>query len=183
MSDSVLLHFNSQTLEKLVIGDKIQVRTKGLGLKFEDFEQVKVYGLDPVLLEKMNITVDDGRLNVPVTMAVPPQLMGEGVGGRPAEFGYWCIQTSCPESIKEYGLKRLRIGDIVALSDQYSAYGRGYYKGAVTIGVVIHGASDIAGHGPGVNPVITCKTGEVRFTVDPQANITQYLGLREDLKW
>jgi Domain of unknown function (DUF4438), N-terminal/Domain of unknown function (DUF4438), C-terminal len=181
--DSVLIHFDAQTLEKLAIGDKIQVRTKGLGIKFEGFDQVKMYGLDPALLEKMGITEEERQLNVPVTMAVPPQLMGQGVGERPAEFGYWCIQTTCPESIEDYDLRSLKIGDVVALIDQYCAYGRGYYKGAVTIGVVIHGASDIAGHGPGVNPVITCKTDEISYIVDPRANVARYLGLREDLKW
>jgi hypothetical protein len=183
MPDSVLVHFDGGTLQKLAIGDKVQVRTMGLGLKAEGFDQVKIYGLDPVLLEKMGVGVDGSRLNVPVTLVVPPYLMGQGVGERPTEFGYWCIQTTCPESIKEYGLRHLRIGDVVALLDQYCGYGRGYLKGAVTIGVVVHGASDIAGHGPGVNPVITCRAGEVQPRVDSEANIARYLCLRKDLGW
>jgi hypothetical protein len=131
----------------------------------------------------MGVEKDGGSLVVPVTLVVPPQIMGQGVGERPTEFGYWCIQTTCPESVKEYGLRRLRIGDVVALQDQFCGYGRGYLKGATTIGVVIHGASDIAGHGPGVNPVITCRNGEVKPLIDHEANIARHLGLRKDLGW
>ncbi|HEX9914452.1 MAG TPA: DUF4438 domain-containing protein, partial [Candidatus Bathyarchaeia archaeon] len=69
------------------------------------------------------------------------------------------------------------LGDVVALQDQYCGYGRGYLRGAMTIGVVIHGASDIAGHGPGVNPVITCRGGEVKPLIDPGANIARHLGI------
>jgi len=181
MPDSVLIHFDSSTLDKLAISDKIQVRTKGLGLKLECFDEIKLYGLDPRLMEKIPVKMDDEELVVPVRIVIPPEVMGQGVGERPAEFGYWCIQTNCPDIIDELGLKNLRIGDLVALRDQYCAYGRGYYRGAVTIGVVIHGASDIAGHGPGVNPIMTCKTGELRYCIDSGANVARYLGLREDL--
>jgi len=183
MPDSVLVHFDGETLQKLAIGDKVQVRTRGLGLKVEGFDHVKVYGLDPALLEKMSVREGGGHLKVPVSMVVPPHLMGQGVGERPTEFGYWCIQTTCPQSVEENGLRRLRIGDVVALLDQYCGYGRGYLRGAMTIGVVIHGASDIAGHGPGVNPVITCRSGEVVPRIDSGANIARYLALRKDLGW
>jgi hypothetical protein len=174
-----VMMFDEPTLDKLAIGDKIQVRTRGLGLKLEGFDEVKLYGLDPGLLEKIPVEIRGGKIIVPVTMAIPPELMGQGVGERPSEFGYWCIQTNCPRSMEKYDFKRLRIGDLVALQDQYCAFGRGYYRGAVTIGVVIHGASDIAGHGPGVNPVITCRNGEVVPRLDAGANIARYLGIMD----
>jgi hypothetical protein len=173
--DNVLVHFDEGTIESLAIGDKVQISSIGQGLKIDTFNEVKIYGVDPSLLEMMNIVVENGKLVVPVTFESPPYLMGQGVGERPAEFGYYCIQTNGNED--EPGVKRLRIGDVVALRDQYCGYGRGYYKGAMTIGIVIHGASDIAGHGPGVNPIMTTRGGEVSPVIDDGANIARYLGI------
>jgi hypothetical protein len=94
-----------------------------------------------------------------------------------AEYVDYDIQSTCPDAVKELGLEDLRLGDVVALRDQYCGYGRGYLRGAMTIGVVIHGASDIAGHGPGVNPILTCRAGEVKPTIDREANIAKYLNI------
>ena len=38
--------------------------------------------------------------------------------------------------------------------------------------------SVIAGHGPGVNPILSSKEGRIRTRIDPNANIAYYLGLR-----
>ena len=54
-----------------------------------------------------------------------------------------------PHIVEKYDLKKIRIGDVIAIRDHYDYYGRGRYEGAVTIGVVIHGWSDYSGHGPG----------------------------------
>jgi hypothetical protein len=45
--------------------------------------------------------------------------------------------------------------------------------------VVIHGFSDIAGHGPGVNPILSALPGRIRTRIDPDANTAYHLGLRE----
>jgi hypothetical protein len=51
----------------------------------------------------------------------------------------------------------------------------------VTIGVVVHGASDYSGHGPGVNPILSTKDGRIETRIDPDANIALYLGLRDKI--
>lgn len=38
--------------------------------------------LDPELLEKMNLKIVDGILEVPVTAILPPYLMGSGIASR-----------------------------------------------------------------------------------------------------
>ena len=48
-----------------------------------------------------------------------------------------------------FGLDELRLGDLVAIIDADNSFGRVYRSGAVTIAVVSHGMSHIAGHGPG----------------------------------
>jgi hypothetical protein len=178
LPDNVLLDFPGEVLEKLAIGDSIQIRAKGLGLSIEGFDAVKLFGIDPELLLKFNVKIEGGKLIVPVTHVIPPELMGHGVGERPGEFGYWCIQTNCLEAMQEFGFESMRIGDIVALKDQYCGFGRGYYKDGLTIGVVVHGASEISGHGPGVNPIMTSKASDISTSIYKKANISNYLRLR-----
>jgi len=167
--------------EKVNIGDKIQVKAWGVGLKIEGFDDVKVNKLSPDLLERMGITVENGRLVVPVVNEFPAYIMGSGYGMWPVTIDY-DIQTTCPEVYDELGLKKLRFGDIVALRDQLNWWGRGYYKGAITIGVVIHGWSSHAGHGPGVTTFLSTKSDKIVTKTDPDANIAYYLGIRKKFK-
>ncbi|MEM3699434.1 MAG: DUF4438 domain-containing protein [Candidatus Bathyarchaeia archaeon] len=174
--------FKDEDIQKLVIGDKVQVKTWGVGLKIKGFEDVKTNKLSPSLLEKMNIAIKDDKLEVPVVMEIPGYLMGSGIGFAPiTEPIDYDIQTTCPEVVEELGLKKLRLGDVVALKDQACVYGRGHHRGALTIGVIIHGFSDLSGHGPGVNPILSSLNGKITTRLDPNANIALYLGLRERL--
>jgi hypothetical protein len=174
-----LTWFPKDVLDKLALNDRIQVIARGVGLKIEGFEDVRVNKLAPELLENMGITIDNGQLIVPIVMAVPGYLMGSGIGGNFIESVDYDIQTTCPETVEELGLKKLRLGDVVAIENHYDYYGRGRYLGAVTIGVVIHGWSDYAGHGPGVNPVLSALPGKIKTRIDPEANTAYYLRIRE----
>jgi len=106
-------------------------------------------------------------LVVPVVMEIPGHIMGSGLGGSSLEVVDYDIQTTCPETVEEYGLKKLRLGDLVAIRDHYDYWGRGRYEGAVTIGVVIHGFSNMAGHGPGLNPILSALPGGSRQRSTP----------------
>ena len=176
-----LVWLSEEDQSKINIGDKVQVKAWGVGLEVKGFEDVKVNKVSPYLLEKMGITVEEGELVVPVTIELPAYIMGSGYGMWPVTIDY-DIQTTCPEAFDELGLKKLRFGDIVVLKDQLNWWGRGYYKGAVTIGVVIHGWSYHAGHGPGVTTLLSAKPGRIVTKIDPNANIAYYLGLREKPK-
>jgi len=104
--------------------------------------------------------------------------MGSGIGGSflaPVDYD---IQTTDPKMVEKYGLKKLKLGDIVAIRDHYDFYGRGRYENAITIGVIIHGWSDYAGHGPGVNPILSALPGKIETKIDSDANITYYLGIK-----
>jgi len=158
-----------------------------LGLIFPFFEAVmaktpgrsKLNKMSPKLLESLGIAVENNQLVIPVAMEVPGYLMGSGIGFEPfTETVDYDIQTTCPEVVEELDLKKLKLGDVVAIMDHYDVYGRGRYKGAVTIGVVIHGFSDFAGHGPGVNPIISALPGRIRTKIDPNANTAYYLGIK-----
>jgi hypothetical protein len=173
-----LVWFPKDVLDKLALNDRIQVKARGVGLKIEGFEDVRVNKLAPELLERLGIDQEDGRLIVPVVKEVPGHIMGSGIGGPGIEAIDYDIQTTDPRTVEKYGLKDLRIGDLVAIRDHYNAYGRGRYEGAITIGVCVHGWSDYAGHGPGLNPVLSALPGRIETRIDPHANIAYALGIR-----
>jgi len=174
-----LIWFSKDVLDKLSLDDRIQVRARSVGLKIEGFEDVRVNMISPELLEKLGIAIQDGRLIVPVVMEIPGRIMGSGLGASFLETSDYDIQTTCPETVERYHLKKLRIGDVVAIRDHYNAFGTGRHKGAVTIGIVCHGWSYLAGHGPGVNTVLSALPGRIKPRIDPHANAVYYLGIRE----
>ncbi|MDP2871544.1 MAG: DUF4438 domain-containing protein [Bacillota bacterium] len=178
--EHVLIDFAPEILEKLVVGDKIQVRATGQGLEIEGFPGIKCMNLDPDLFLRMGAKeAGDGVLEVPVAAIVPAELMGSGIGAATAERGDYDITTQDADALREHGLENLRFGDIVAVRDRSSFYGRSYRKGAIEIGVVVHSDSKISGHGPGVTTLLTANRGEIRPVLDAGANIAFYLGVRE----
>jgi len=174
-----LVWFPKEALENLTLEDTVQVKAKGVGLKITGFEDVRVNKLSPELLENMGIIINKGKIVIPVVMEIPGYIMGSGLGYSPIESLDYDIQTTDPTIVAEYQLEKLKIGDVVAIRDHYDNYGCGRYKGAVTIGVCIHGWSDAAGHGPGLNPIISALPGKITTRIDPHANIVYYLGIKE----
>jgi len=170
--------FPKDVLEKLALNDRVRVKAKGLGLKIEGFEDVKVNKLSPEMLEKLGLAIEGGEIVVPVVMEVPGHIMGSGFGYQPVESLDYDIQTTCPEVVEQYNLKKLKLGDVVAIRDHSDVYSPGRHVGAVTIGTVIHGFSGMAGHGPGVNPILSAMPGRIKVKIDPNANIAYYLGIR-----
>ena len=177
-----LTWFPQKAKDKLTIDDKIQVKARGVGLKIEGFEDVRVNKLSPEILENMGLRIEGDQLVVPVVMEVPGRIMGSGIGGQGIEFIDYDIQTTDPKTIKDFGLEKLRLGDLVAIRDHYDFWGRGRYEGAVTIGICIHGFSESPGHGPGLNPVLSALPGKIKTVIDPHANTVYYLGIKDKPK-
>lgn len=170
--------FKDGDRERIHIGDQLQVKTWGVGLKIEGYDDVKVNKISPPLLHKMNIKEEGGKLVVPVVNEFPAYIMGSGYGMFPVSIDY-DIQTTSPDAPMELGVDKLRFGDIIAIRDQLNWWGRGYYKGAITIGIVIHGWSSQTGHGPGVTTILSSKNDRINIKIDPHANIANYLGIRK----
>lgn len=173
--EHVLIWFDDETLDKLCIKDRIQIRAHGQGMRIKGFEDsVAAMNMDPRIFEKLNITIEDGKLVVPVTAKVPAYLMGSGIGSNNAYRGDYDIMTADWDEIKRLGLDKLRFGDIVLLENCDTMYGRGYLTGAVTIGVVVHSDCILTGHGPGVTTLLTSQTGAITGRIDPNANLKNY---------
>jgi len=172
----VLVHFKGEDLEKLDIGDKVRVASDGVALEVEGFDG-KVFNVSPSFLEALKPERDGDVLELPVAKEIPVIAMGMGVGGGSADTGGWCIQTSPPHLVEKLGLGDLRIGDLVACRDALMAFGKGFYRGAVTVGIVTTGESHVAGEGPNVMAIASSKRGKIRPRLNPLANVAKYLGL------
>ncbi|MEM0007346.1 MAG: DUF4438 domain-containing protein [Candidatus Bathyarchaeia archaeon] len=179
--EHVLVDFQPETLEKLMLGDKVLVKAFGVGLKLLDFPEIKVMNMDPRFLEALDPKPVGDKLEVPVTHVIPAAIMGSGLGANQTYSGDYDIQLFDEATRKEYGLDDLRLGDLVAILDADHSYGRIYRKGAVSVGIVVHTNCVTSGHGPGVTTLFTSSTGKIIPRIDSKANIACILKLRTDI--
>jgi hypothetical protein len=179
--EHVLVDFQSEVLEKLVLGDRILVKAYGVGLKLLDFPEIKVLNMDPSLLEVWNPQPNGGKLEVPVTHIVPAAIMGSGLGANQVNSGDYDIQLFDETVVKQYGLESLSLGDLVAIIDADHSFGRIYRQGAVSVGVVVHTNCVTAGHGPGVTTLMTSPDGKIVPQITQNANIASLLKFRSDI--
>lgn len=177
----VIVDFAPDVLDSIAINDKVQVKALGTGLQIAGYDDLTLWSLDPGLLERLGLEEGKGaKLRVPVTAVVPGELIGAG-SGHTADRWDVDIMTSDEGMLSEHGLQDLRFGDIVAITDYDSSGGCFYMTGAVTVGVVSHGDSYMAGHGPGVTPIMSSPAGEIEPFLSADANIALLLGLRAEL--
>ena len=97
-------------------------------------------------------------MTVGVRAALPSKLAGNGIG-RPAAAWDLDLQlgtgTGAAGEGQPPGADRLLLGDLVAVTDLDARHNMGFRRGWLTVGVVVHGASPMPGHGPGLTPILT----------------------------
>jgi hypothetical protein len=172
--EHVMVDFSPEVMRRMTIGDKITVWSCGLGLRFLDLPDVLAFNLDPDLVHRMGMEIQGGRLRARVARIVPAAVMGSGLGRSTVVRGDYDIQTFDDELAEKHGLRELRLGDVVAISDADNSFGRIYRSGAISVGVVVHGGSFVAGHGPGVTTILTSAKGEIDVELDEHANLATY---------
>jgi hypothetical protein len=175
-AEHVIINFSDDVLDQITLGDKIVVQARGVGMKLANFPGIHLKSLSPQLLGSMRLEENDGKLTVPVRAIVPPELMGAGAG-LGSEGGAICIQTMDAAAVERNGLSDLRLGDIVAMADYDSAWGHGYRKGSMSIGVVSSTDSIKAGYGPGVTLLMTAPGGEIDPMIIERVNLVDLMGL------
>ena len=179
--EHVLVDFQPETLEKLVLGDKILIKAFGVGLKLLDFPEIKLMNMDPRLFEALGLNTNGEKVEVPVAHIVPAAIMGSGLGANQTYSGDYDIQLFDESVIEQYGLEDLRLGDLVAIIDADNSFGRIYRQGAVSVGIVVHTNCVTAGHGPGVTTLMTSRDGKIIPKINRKANIASLLKLRADI--
>lgn len=175
----VLVDFDTKTLCRLDIGDRIQIYACGMGLRLPDFPQIAVTNCAPGLLRRWAPRPVGKALEVRVTHVLPAAIMGSGMGKNNVWRGDVDIQLFDPATRRRHGLESLRFGDLVAVTDSDTRFGPAWRGGRVTIGVVVHSDSTIAGHGPGMTALLTGPAECLRPVRDSAANIAFLYGRRE----
>lgn len=175
--EHTLLWFPEEELDKMLPGDRILIRAYGQGLSLNDFPEIMLTGVDPALLDRMGLSVLNGKLAVPVAAKIPAHLMGAGQGMGSGHTGDYDLMTADRPELVRCGLDRLRYGDIVLLENCDNTYGRGYLTGASSIGVVVHSDCTIMGHGPGISTIMSCKKPLIEGILNPHANLADYMGI------
>ena len=174
----VLVDFPPDVLGRLQIGNRIQIRSCGLGLGLLDYPEIAVFNCSPALLKRCGLRERDGTLQAPVTHLIPAAIMGSGLGKNTVWGGDYDIQLF-DDSIRErYRLGSLRFGDMVAIIHGDARFGPIYRQGRITIGIIVHGDSTVSGHGPGVTVLFSGPAQRLRPVYEPQANLAVIFDLR-----
>ena len=177
--EHVIVDFPPTTLDKMVVGDKMQVKAYGTGMILTNYyPEIHAMNISPDLLSKIPLKEVKGTLEFPVTHIVPAAIMGSGLGSSHSYSGDYDIQMFDKKIVKKHGLGTLRFGDFVAITDADHSYGRIYRTGAVSIGIVVHSDCVIAGHGPGVMTVLTSSKGKIKPVINKKSNLWNYLKLK-----
>ena len=176
--DHVLVDFPTAVLQRLNIGDRIQIYSCGLGMRLLDYPNATVFNCSPSLLRRWGIVERDGVLETPVTHRIPASIMGSGLGKNTVWRGDYDIQLFDPETRRRFRLDTLRFGDMVAIDGADSRFGPIIRQGRITIGVIVHGDSTASGHGPGVTPLLTGPISLIRPVRVLSANLASIFGIR-----
>jgi hypothetical protein len=173
----LLVDFSPDVNELLCVGDTIQIVACGRGLAFSDYPDIELKKCSPTLIDHLPIeAVNDTTIQVPVTMELPPRIMGSGAELN-SEYVDQDLMSGDRALMAEVGIDRMRLGDLVVIPNADHRYGRGYRAGAVTIALCIHGDSIMTGHGPGILTLMTCPLPHIEWVIDPHANIANYLNI------
>lgn len=159
----VIAAFAQQDLARMRPSDQVMVRASGQGWRPAGFPAaVTVMNMDPAALAVLPVTVsEDGVVSAGVRMSLPGKLAGNGIG-RPSVSWDLDLQLAPPGGAGE----DLLLGDLVAVSGIDARYNMGYRSGWLMVGVVVHGASPLPGHGPGLTPILTGPVSALRARPD-----------------
>jgi hypothetical protein len=147
-------------------GDPVAIETLGRGLQLSDFPDVAVLNCSPRTLDALTVSDREGSLHVPVNSVVPGVSAGPGLGSDPW-IGDLEIDGRIPEG--------LHFGDIVAFDGIDSRVSRFLRTGCVSIGVVSHGPSPVAGHGVGITILLSGPAAVLRAVRSRDAGLAPSL--------
>jgi hypothetical protein len=176
--DTVLVDFPLQVMRRMANGDRVQIYARGAGLRITECPAVSVFNCSPLLLDRWGLRLSHGRISAPVTHLIPARLMGSGLGKNNVAKGDYDIQMCDAKAVRRHRLGSLRFGDLVAIADADNRFGRSHLAGRVSLGVIVHSESTVAGHGPGVVTLLSGPAERFRLIRNPEANIATYLGVR-----
>lgn len=173
----LLVDFAPEVLEDLTVGDTIQIRARGRGIRLLDHPAIEFKKTSPSLAQAFGLREEGGRVVCPVVMELPARVMGSGAELN-AEFVDQDLMSGDRVLLAALGIDTMRLGDLVAIRDVDHRFGRSYRRGWTAICLCIHGDSVMTGHGPGILTLIAGPADQLDFVVDPAANIATLLRIR-----
>lgn len=175
----LLINFPEEINALLAVGDSIQIRAFGRGLKLLDYPHIELKKMSPRLLDAMRVQATDERhIRVPVAMELPIRIMGSGAEIN-SEYVDQDLMSGDRELMHELGISQLRLGDLIVIRHADHRFGRSYREGAISIALCIHGDSIMTGHGPGILTLMTCASDGIEWVIERDANIAYYFGIKE----
>ncbi|MDE1161474.1 MAG: DUF4438 domain-containing protein [Acidobacteriaceae bacterium] len=176
----MLVDFESEVYDGLAVGDSVQISAYGRGLKLLDYPHIELKKTSPAMLEAMGVeAVDERRIRVRVAMELPIRIMGSGAELN-SEFVDQDLMSGDRCLMKQLGIDKLRLGDVVVINHADHRFGRSFRSGAVSIALCIHGDSVMTGHGPGIMTIMTCPESCIEWVIDKGANLGTYFGLGKE---
>jgi hypothetical protein len=159
-SGRLIVGFDPGDLARMRPGDEVSVRGFGQGARPAWLpDEVTSMNIDPELLAALPAAATDSGVQVSVRSVIPSRLAGNGLG-RPAAAWDLDLQLSGSDH------HSLFLGDLIAITDIDARYNMGYRRNWVTIGVIVHGASPLPGHGPGMTVILTGPDSVLRAAED-----------------
>jgi hypothetical protein len=144
----VIAVFAPDVLAKLRPGDQVAVTSRGQGATLA-IPNVSVLNIDPGALGALGVTLTEEQIEVGVRATFASRAVGNGIG-RP--MAMWDLDLQLDGAGTP---ATLRLGDLVAITDLDARWNAGYRRGALSVGVVVHGDSPQPGHGPGVTVILS----------------------------
>ncbi len=172
-----LVHFEQKTLDKICVGDQIDIITHGRGLKLLDFPDIELKKIDPNLLKSMNLKIVDKKLIVDVAMELPIRIMGSGAELN-SEYVDQDLMSGDRSLMKKLKIDQMRLGDLIVINHADHRWGRSFKKEYISIAICIHGDSVMTGHGPGIMTIMTGKRKNLGWKINKKANIKNILKVK-----
>jgi hypothetical protein len=173
-----LVHFKQKTLDKICVGDQIDIITHGRGLKLLDFPEIEIKKIDPKLLKSMNLKIIDKRLIIDVAIELPIRIMGSGAELN-SEYVDQDLMSGDRSLMKKLKIDQMRLGDLIVINHADHRWGRSFKKEYISIAICIHGDSVMTGHGPGIMTIMTGKRKNLGWNINKNANIKNILKVKK----
>lgn len=166
----VIVAFPKKVLETIVVGDRIQIRAVGQGLKFADKGEVVVMNCSNEIFKNVSVSEKGQAVRFPVVKILPSQVLAPGARTTDAFSGDFDMQYIPGKSV--YNIEELRIGDFVAITDyDFSTGLPRFVGGSISVAVVVHGGIQARSRGPGLCPIMTSASGLIDPVVTKRANL------------
>ena len=172
-----LIHFEQNILEKICVGDQIDIITHGRGLKLLDFPEIEIKKIDPNLLKSMNFKVENKKLIVDVAIELPIKIMGSGAELN-SEYVDQDLMSGDRSLMKKLKIDQMKLGDLIVINHADHRWGRSYKKDHVSIALCIHGDSVMTGHGPGIMTIMTATKKNLGWKINKNANLKNILKIK-----